>query len=112
MKREQEREDNISIVPRGERRERKFIPTPGFSKLSSAGTGEEATVRYHENSLPSSRVSPLFLFLSLSSRGRLSQRERRASPIDSRRRTLLWPAYTESTDPQGRSYAVARAAAN
>ena len=25
---------------------------------------------------------------------------------------LLWPAYTESTDPQGRSYAVARAAAN
>lgn len=74
MKREQEREDNISIVPRGERRERKFIPTPGFSKL----------VRRHrrgDRSI-SRKLAPLFsclsslsLFLSLVSRSPIPTRE-------------------------------------
>ena len=54
IKREQEREDNISIVSRGERRERKFIPTPAFSKL----------VRRRGDRSISRKLAPLFSCLS------------------------------------------------
>lgn len=82
IKREQEREDNISIVSRGERRERKFIPTPAFSKL----------VRRRGDRSISRKLAPLFSCLS--------------SPLSSLSLSRLAVAYPNERGEQARSIRV------